>query len=71
LQEVPDLSALGTSEGGGIFIDVPFKNDRKPLPQTGKPLDPKNAAKGKVPSQFQQAIAGVKSLVTAELAKAK
>lgn len=60
-----------TNEGGGVTIEYNFKNDRKPLPQVGKPLDPKNAAKGKVQSQFQQAIAGVGALIKAEITKGK
>jgi hypothetical protein len=71
LQEVADISGLGTTDGGGVFVEVPFKNDRKPLPQVGKPKDPKSAAKGKVPSQFQQAIAGVGALIKAEITKGK
>lgn len=71
LQEVPDLSALRTSTGGGVIIEVPFKNDRKPLPQVGKPLPPKNAAAGKVPDKFQALIGGVGALIKAEMAKGK
>jgi hypothetical protein len=71
LQEVPDLSALRTSTGGGVIIEVPFKNDRKPLPQVGKPKDPLSAAKGKVPNPLQEAIAGVGALVKAEIGKGK
>jgi hypothetical protein len=71
LQEVPDLSGLRTSTGGGVLVEVPLKNDRKPLPQVGKPKDPKSAVKGKVPNQFQQAIAGVGALIKAEITKGK
>jgi hypothetical protein len=69
LQEVPDLSGLGTTEGGGVIIEVPFKNDRKPLPQVGKPVDPKNAVKGKVPDKLDTLIAGANTLLTAAIAK--
>lgn len=69
LQEVADISGLGTSEGGGVFIEVPFKNDRKPLPQVGKPADPKNAAKGKVPDKFDTLIEGANTLIDRALAK--
>lgn len=62
---------LGTEEGGGVSFIYKFKNDRKPLPQTGKPVDPKNAAKGKVPDPFQQKVAAMTALVQAELAKGK
>lgn len=65
LQEVPDLSGLGTTTGGSVIIEVPFKNDRKPLPQVGKPKDPKKATTGKVPNFRQQAIAGTLAAITA------
>ena len=56
LQSVP-VAIPATSEGGGVTVEYTFKNDRKPLPQVGKPADPKSAAKGKVPNPVQQAIA--------------
>lgn len=71
LQEIPDLSSLGTDTGGNVLVEVPFKNDRKPLPQVGKPAAPKNAAKGKVPDPTQTTIANLTNLISAELAKGK
>lgn len=70
LQEVP-FAIPATNEGGGVTIEYSFKNDRKPLPQVGKPKDPKSAAKGKVPDKFQQAIGLVGNLIKAEASKGK
>jgi hypothetical protein len=70
LQEVPtDIPATG--EGGGVTVEYNFKNDRKPLPQVGKPKDPVSAAKGKIPSPIDQAIDGMSKLISAELSKGK
>lgn len=68
LQEVP-TGIPATNEGGGITVEYSFKNDRKPLPQVGKPADPKAVAKGKVPNPRQEAIANLGKLITAELTK--
>lgn len=58
-------------EGGGAIMWLRFKNKRKPLPQFGKPASAANAAKGKVPDKFQQAIGLVGNLIKAEAAKGK
>lgn len=70
LQSVP-TAIPATNEGGGVTIEYAFKNDRKPLPQVGKPADPKSAVKGKVPNPITQAIGAVGALITAEIAKGK
>lgn len=59
------------ADGGGIMLWLRFKNDRKQKPRTGKPLDPRNVAQGKVPNPRQEAIKGVGALIAAEIAKAK
>ncbi len=70
MQVVP-FEVPGTGEGGGVSVEYSFKNDRKPIAQVGKPASPANAATGKAPGKFQQAIAGVTSLITAEITKPK
>jgi hypothetical protein len=70
LQEVP-TGVPATDAGGGVTIEYSFKNDRKPLPQVGKPAAPKNAAKGKVPDPGQTTIANLTNLISAELSKGK
>lgn len=70
LQEVP-TGVPATNEGGGVTVEYTFKNDRKPLPQTGKPADPKSAVKGKVPDELDQAIEGMGKLIVAEITKGK
>lgn len=70
LQSVP-TPIPATNEGGGVIVEYSFKNDRKPLPQVGKPADPKNVAKGKVPNPITEAIAAVGTLVKAEITKGK
>lgn len=55
LQSVP-IAIPATGEGGGVIIEYTFKNDRKPLPQVGKPAAPKNVVEGKVPNPIQNAI---------------
>ena len=55
LQLVP-VAIPATSEGGGVTIEYTFKNERKPLPQVGKPAAPINVAEGKVPNPIAKAI---------------
>lgn len=55
LQAVP-VAIPATTEGGGVTVEYTFKNDRKPLPQVGKPAAPKNVAEGKVPNPVVTAI---------------
>lgn len=69
-EEIPFVQ-YAKNLGGGAIMWLRFKNDRKPLPQVGKPKDPKSAAKGKVPDKFQQAIGLVGNLIKAESAKGK
>lgn len=68
MQSVPvDLPA--TAEGGGVTVEYRFKNDRKPLPQVGKPKAPSNAVVGKVPNFADEAIDAVGELLTIEIAR--
>lgn len=55
LQSVP-VAIPATTEGGGVTIEYSFKNDRKPLPQVGKPANPKKVSKPKVPDKFDEAF---------------
>jgi hypothetical protein len=68
LQEVPTEKL---AEGGSVTIEYSFKNDRKPLPQVGKPLPPSNAVTGKVPNPRQQAIQALGAEITAALTAGK
>jgi len=68
MQEVP-IARPATNEGGGAVVEYSFKNDRRPIKQVGKPLDPKSAVKGKVPNWVDQLIEGAGVLITAELTK--
>ncbi len=68
LQGVP-TPIPATNEGGGVTVENSFKNDRKPLPQVGKPKPPSNAVTGKVPSKLDQALAGAGALLDAAIAK--
>lgn len=70
MTEVP-TEKPATDEGGGVTVEYKFKNDRKPLPQVGKPVDPKNAAKGVVPDELEQLVAGALKQYQAEIAKGK
>lgn len=45
LQAVP-TPIPATNEGGGVTVEYSFKNNRKPIPQVGKPAAPVDAAKG-------------------------
>lgn len=66
LQMVP-FEVPATTDGGGVSVEYSFKNDRKPLPQVGKPLDPKKATTAKVPNPRQQMIANVTAQISAAL----
>ncbi len=70
LQEVP-TGIPATNEGGGVTVEYSFKNNRKPLPQVGKPADPKNVVEGKVPDLADQLIEGVGVRIVSELIKGK
>lgn len=69
-EEVPFV-VYAKQEGGGAVMWLRFKNKRKPLVQVGKPAAAANAATGKVPNKFQQAIGLVGKLITAEASKGK
>jgi hypothetical protein len=70
LQKVP-TAVPATNEGGGVTIEYSFKNDRKPLPQVGKPAAPSNAVTGKVPDQFDQVYEGMDKLLEGVIAADK
>lgn len=68
--EIPFVQPA-TDEGGGGWMWLRFKNDRKQKARVGKPLDPTNAATGKVPNPRQEAIKNAAAALAVELAKGK
>ncbi|MDI1444207.1 hypothetical protein [Polyangium sp. 6x1] len=70
LQAVP-TPIPATNEGGGVTVEYSFKNNRKPIPQVGKPAPPKNAQKPKEMSWDDQLLEGMGILLTGAIAADK